>query len=300
MTSKKKTKLNAEKKIQHIFTKQEIAIKHKILKIKAYTPICKPLNGNIPGSSNSHLLKLWTFPYRYKSGKEIKETTATAYLIKGLRGTLRHRVMAQCKERGLEVCHTSEKATDKKGNSLLPEGFHLLGSCIDNGECIIHSIFGSMRHKSKIRVSALPIANISHKTFKTDYKVQNVQIATEKRVNLSYDGKSIQDFGERYFAGDFEFEIDVTECNPSELGLLVESVMYLQKLGRGYNSGYAEIIVKSFGLVERSIRRTPKWLTTNEFTIEEKVIEDPIPKEVVHALEEWQNFLEKATMEAPM
>lgn len=283
-----KSKKTNQKKVRN----PQISIRRKILKVKAYTPICKPLNGNIPGSSNSYLLKLWTFPYQYKSGKEIKETTATAYLIKGLRGTIRHRVMAQCKERGLEVCHTSDKETDKKGNSLLPDGFHLLGSCVENGECIVHSIFGSMRHRSKIRVSSLPIANISHKTFETDYKVQNVQIATENRVNLSYEGKSIQDFGERYFAGDFEFEIDVTECDPSELGLLIESVMYLQKLGRGYNSGYAEIIVKSMTLVDRSIRRQPKWLTTNEFVIEEQVTEKRLPKKVIHALEEWQNFLE--------
>lgn len=125
-----------------------------------------------------------------------------------------------------------------------------------------------------------------------------MRISTENRVNLGYDGKSIQDFGERYFTGDFEFEIDVTECNPSELGLIVEAVIYLQKLGRGYNSGYAEIIVKSFGLVDRSISRTPKWLTTNEFTIEEKVIEEPIPREVIQALEEWQKFLEKVSIES--
>ncbi len=74
--------------------------------------------------------------------------------------------------------------------------------------------------------------------------------------------------------------------------------MYLQKLGRGYNSGYAEIIVKSFGLVKRGISRKPKWLTTNEFTIEENVIEEPIPKEVVHALEEWKKFLDKVSIES--
>ncbi len=298
MKSKSKSKSNAEKKVQHIFTQQEISIQRKILKVKAYTPICKPLNGNVSGSSISHLLKLWNFPYQYKDKKQIKEATATAYLIKGLRGTIRHRVMAQCNERGLEVCHTSDKETDKKGNRFLPEGFHLIGNCVENGECIVHSIFGSRGHRSKIRVSSLPIAYITQKTYKTDYKIQNVRISTENRVNLSYDGKSIQDFGERYFTGDFEFEIDVTECNPSELGLLVEAVMYLQKLGRGYNSGYAEIIVKSFGLVARSISRKPKWLTTNEFTIEEEVIEEPIPKEVIQALEEWQIFLEKATMDS--
>ena len=74
--------------------------------------------------------------------------------------------------------------------------------------------------------------------------------------------------------------------------------MYLQKLGGGYNSGYAEIIVKNFELVERSVSRKPKWLTTNEFAIEEEVIEEPIPKEVTHALEKWQRFLAEPTVDS--
>lgn len=284
-----------KKQIQKKVKKQQISIKREILKVKAYTPICKPLNGTLPGTSNSHLLKLWTFPYRYKNGKEVKETTATAYHIKGLRGAIRHRVMAQCKERGLEVCHSSEKEADKEGNSFLPDGFHLAGSCTENGECIVHSIFGSRGHRSKIRVSSIPIANISHKTYESDYKIQNVQIATENRVNLSYEGKSIQNFGERYFAGEFEFEVDVTECTPSELGLLIETITYLQKLGRGYNAGYAEIVTKSLNLVERTVTRRPKWVNNTEFIIEELIKEDSQPKKVVHALEEWYQFLENAS-----
>jgi hypothetical protein len=278
-------------KLLNKLREQQISIQRKILRVTVYTPICKPLNGSLPGSSNSHLLKLWTFPYQYKNGKEVKETTATAYLPKGIRGAIRHQAMTRCKIRGLEVCHTSDKEKDKKGNSLLPEGFHLLGSCIDNGECIIHSIFGSKGHRSKIRVTVIPIANISHKTYQTEYKIQNVQIATEKRVCLSFDGKSIQDFGERYFSGEFQFEIDATECSPLELGLVIESVMYLNKLGRGFNAGYAELEVKKLSLILKNISRCPKWVESNEFLIEEKVIENALPEEVTQALLEWQNYL---------
>ncbi|MHA2139692.1 MAG: hypothetical protein ACW98G_17540 [Candidatus Hodarchaeales archaeon] len=35
-------------------------------------------------------------------------------------------------------------------------------------------------------------------------------------------GKSIQDFGERYFAGEFEFEIDVSNCTKEETGMIIE------------------------------------------------------------------------------
>ncbi|PWI48455.1 hypothetical protein CEE45_06900 [Candidatus Heimdallarchaeota archaeon B3_Heim] len=272
----------------------QIAIDSKILKVKVFTSICKPLNGAIPGSNQAHFLKLWTFPYKYKYGKEYKESSATAYFIKGLRGALRHQVMYHCKERGLEVCHTSDKETDRKGKSLLPNGFHLIGSCTESNECIVHAVFGSKRHTSKIRVSANPIANISQKTFQSKYKLQNVHIATEKRVALSYDGGAIQDFGERYFAGEFEFEIDVSKCSLAELGLLIESAMYMQKLGRGYNAGYAQLEVQSLTLVDRIMTRKPILGDNQEFKIEEQISETPLSQEFLNSIAEWTKYVKKS------
>jgi len=264
----------------------------KILKVRALTPISKPLNGSLPSSKTSHLLKLWTFDYEYKNGKEMKTSSATAYMIKGLRGSLRHQVMECCKKHGLEVCHTSDKKTDQKGNSLLPEGFHLQGACSPEKECLVHAVFGSKQHQGKIRVLAKPIANISHKTFQTKTQFQNVHISTENRVALTLDGRSIQDFGERYFSGEFEFEIDVTECTPEELGLLIEASMTMKKLGRGYNAGYGELIILKMRLVEIESCLKPKMEENNGFTIETQIVEKAIPEEFIEALKIWQEYLE--------
>ena len=271
--------------------KVQLEISKKILKVKAYTNICKPLNGSLQSSKTSHLLKLGTFDYQYKSGKEIKTSRATAYMIKGLRGGLRHQVMTNFNNRGIEVCHTSDKETDKQGNSFLPKGFHLQGSCLDKKECMVHSVFGSKRHKSKIRVSAAPIANISHQTYQTRMKVQNVHISTETRVALTFGGKSIQDFGERYFAGEFEFEIDVSKCTKEETGMIIEAVMYMQKLGRGYNAGYGEVEIVSIKLVKEKTIRKSEVSTGGEFMIEEKREEEAIPGEFSDALIAWKNYL---------
>ncbi|MHA1946156.1 MAG: RAMP superfamily CRISPR-associated protein [Candidatus Hodarchaeales archaeon] len=265
-------------------------IVRRILKVRAFTPICKPLNGSLPSSKTSHLLRLTTFDYKYKVGKEIKTGTANAYLIKGLRGAVRHQVMAHCKDLGLDICHTSDKETDKQGRIFLSEGFHLLGSCLDKNECIIHAVFGSKRHASKIRVSALPIANITHKTFRTDFKFQNVHIATEKRVTLAFDGKPIQDFGERYFSGEFEFEIDVSKCTDEETGMLVEAVMYMQKFGGGINTGYGELQILNLNLVKSTVIREPKITEKNDFTIEEHLREESIPAEFTDALTAWKEY----------
>jgi len=269
----------------------QVQISRKILKVKVYTPICKPLNGSLPSSKISHMLKLSPFNYQYTSGKETKTKTTTAYMIKGLRGVLRHQVMANCKEHGLEVCHTSDKETTRQGKSLISEGFHLAGSCLEKNECIVHAVFGSKGNKSKIRVSSLPIANISHKTFQTDFRFNNVHISTENRVALTYEGETIQDFSERYFSGEFEFEIDVSECTAEETGMIIEGVMYMYRLGRGHNTGYGELKIKKMKLVKMVTIREPKISGKEEFTIKEHVREEAIPGEFTEALTAWKKCL---------
>ncbi len=44
----------------------------KILKVYCYTPISKPLNGSLPRSNTSHLLRLYPVEYTYKNGKKKK------------------------------------------------------------------------------------------------------------------------------------------------------------------------------------------------------------------------------------
>ncbi|MHA2334204.1 MAG: RAMP superfamily CRISPR-associated protein [Candidatus Hodarchaeales archaeon] len=259
------------------------------VRVKTDSPV-KPLKGSLPRSNNSHLLKLYPVTYRYKNGKEHKEKTVNSYYIKGLRGSLRHAVMKACHDRGLEVCHSTDKKEDSSGNNLLPKGFHLLGSCFKNGgECIIHSIFGSKGNQSKISVFSYPIVSIPHKTFEIDVNVQNVHLSTENRLCKTFDGKSVQNFGERYFSGEFNFEIDVTRINKRELGLLINSIISIDKLGRGYNSGYGHLKIVSFQLIKREEKRMPEW-QEDKYIIRKEIKEESLKEEVQKAMKEWGGF----------
>ncbi|MFW9854178.1 MAG: hypothetical protein ACFFFG_03930 [Candidatus Thorarchaeota archaeon] len=147
---------------------------------------------------------------------------------------------------------TTDKEADKHGNVLLPEGLHLLGSCLaGEKECILHQIFGSKGIEGKISVYADPIASISHKTARLSESIQHVHIASENRINLTYDGKTTQDFKERYFSGYFNFEIDVTHCSPQQIGLVIEGAVAFDRLGRGFNTGYGRVEVKKLQLLKR-------------------------------------------------
>ena len=260
----------------------------KILKIYAFTPIAKPMNGSLPSSKITHFLKLNPTSYEYKNGKTTKTATAQTYLLKGLRGVVRHKIMDITQNVGMEVCHTTDKETDKHGNNLLPPGFHLLGSCQENGECIVHQLFGSKTNEGIIRFRADPIANIPEKSAILPEKVQRVHIATENRINLAYDKKSIQDFKERYFSGYFEFEIDVTKCTFPQIGLLIEAIMNLEQYGRGFNSGYGEIQIKKFQLLERHVNRSPLW-NAKSFEIQEEIHVTSLKQEVLDGLDAWKN-----------
>ncbi|MFX0094176.1 MAG: hypothetical protein ACFFBD_20730, partial [Candidatus Hodarchaeota archaeon] len=107
-------------------------------------------------------------------------------------------------------------------------------------------------------------------------------MANEHRVSLSFDGKSIQDFGEKYFSGHFTFEINVSRCTAEQLGLLIQSVLRIEKLGRGYNAGYGRIEVKAIQLVDRQITRSLVWNDT-KFQVVKQVTEDPLEQEVREA-----------------
>ena len=265
-----------------------------ILKVQAFTPISKPLNGSLPRSNNSHFLRLYPISYKYTSGKEEKETTVETYYIKGLKGSIRHKVMEICKNNGLEVCHTTDKEVDKSGNKLLPEGFHLLGACEQSGSCIIYQMFGSKGKPGLISVYADQIGSIEQKTAELTISVQDVHIATENRHCATFDGKIAQDFGERYFSGYFSFEIDVTNCELQHIGLLIESIINLDKLGRGYNAGYGHVKVMSLQFIKRILKKSLLW-QENIFVVQE-IKEDIILKdEVASAMNEWKTYVEEYT-----
>jgi hypothetical protein len=262
----------------------------KILKVFVSCNIAKPLNGAVPRSNTAHLLRLVPVSYTYKSGKQEKKATVQTYHIKGLRGALRHAVMEICHAAGLEVCHTTDKEATKDGQSLLPAGFHLLGDCSENSNrCVVHELFGSMNHESRIMVYSDPIGSIPHKTSVTN-GIQNVHIATENRICKTFDGKVAQDFGERYFSGSFTFEIDLTHCTPLQQGLIIQATMALKRLGGGYNAGYGHLTVHQFQYLKRTMKRVPIW-TEDTFKVNEEVTEESLKDEPLVALQAWQDYL---------
>ncbi|MFX0172506.1 MAG: hypothetical protein ACFE9L_11345 [Candidatus Hodarchaeota archaeon] len=262
-----------------------------ILKMFCYTPVAKPLNGSLPQSNASHMLRLASLPYTYSGNgkKEVKESFTVPYLLKGMKGVIRQKIAFLCAEAGLEVCHSTDKEADKHGNKLLPEGFHLLGSCVGNGECILHQIFGSKGNEGIISVYADPIASISHKTADIPQRIQNVHIASENRINLTYEGKTVQDFKERYFSGYFNFEIDVTHCSPEQIGLIIDGAMHFDRLGRGFNSGYGHVIVNEIKLLKRTVTLSPVLGKNGSFKIEKKITEESQEKLFQNSFEAWKN-----------
>ncbi|MFX1250171.1 MAG: RAMP superfamily CRISPR-associated protein [Promethearchaeota archaeon] len=281
-----------------------------VLKVFCSTPIAKPLNGSL--QKGSHMLKLAPVSYSYgKQKSNLQSKTADTYYIKGIRGALRHKVMALCYQAGVEVCHTMElrPPKDKKnsnndsnqnGNGSpalrdeIPEGFHALGECAHNGgSCIVHQVFGSMRQESVIRVSTAPITSISEKTAVLPGDVQRVHIATEHRHAAAFDGTPMQDFTERYFSGDFAFEIDVTLCSPEQLGLLIKAAYKINRLGRGYNAGYAQVKVHRLQLVRREVKDRLIWDDQDQvYVVKEEAVETVLKEEVPQALTAWQQYVE--------
>lgn len=226
--------------------------------------------------------------YKYNYGKTLAKTDS--YLIKGIRGAVRHRVMAVCKERGINVCHTSDKIEDKHGKKFIQYGFHPAGSCIDTKECLVHKIFGSLRHKGKITVFCKPVV-----TFPKERSaavpvedVQVVRVATENRIVQGYDGRSIQDFQERYISGRIIFEIKVSQCRPEEVGLLFHALIGLKRVGGGYNSGYGHVNVEKIAYVERTIVKTPKYSKKEKaFVMETATKEKSLEQELRRSMTAW-------------
>ena len=272
-----------------------------ILKVTVYVPVAKTINGSISQGNMSYMMELHPIPYNYgATGKEKKIARAKAYRIKGLRGGLRHKVMQMCLEAGLEVCHSSSKTEDKHGNSLLPAGFHAQGTCLElDQECIVHHIFGDIRQTSKIIVNAPPLVHPKHDTAEFTIPVQKVRFGVENCTAMTYDGKSIQNFKHHYFSGQFYFEIDVTASESDQLGLLLEAVTHLEKIGGGYNSGYGHISQLKFTLLFRFKTKKRTW-DGDGYVIRTEQQEEVIQDKMDAAFVAWQQCLQnKSALAVP-
>ncbi|MHA2033272.1 MAG: hypothetical protein ACW99Q_28205 [Candidatus Kariarchaeaceae archaeon] len=260
-----------------------------ILKVNCYTTIAKPLNGSLPRSNGSNFLKLFPINYEYKDKGKTKEGSAILYHLKGIRGAVRHVLSQILREYKLEICHTTDKTETRDGRNILPDGFHPLGSC--NNTCLISQIFGLKSQEGLVSFFSLPIGYAKQNSADQS-EFQRVHIATENRLNKTHDGISVQDFKETYFSGYFSFEIDVTDLNEIQRGLLYQAVMELERLGRGYNSGYGHIDVQSLQIVKRSIHKYPE-ITDNTISIKSQTIEEALNNEIFQCLNNFEEYVAK-------
>lgn len=285
-SNKKKSKLSTNESCKanndYVLTN-----KKQLLIVTFYASLLKTLNGSIPGSKISPLLKLYTHSGKYNGkGDKLKEEKVSSYFIKGIRGSIRHIAMTLCKERGIQVCDTHDRP-DKLQS---PDNFHLSASCRFNGSkgCIILSIFGAKGIQGKISFYHNPVASYNYDS-KFEINLQKVHIATDKRVCFNSENEPIQDFGERFVSGFITFEIDVSKLNNEELGLIIEATKRFERLGRGYNSGSGHIEIKKFKLVNRTIEYDQSW--ENDTWVNKKNITDiSLKDEVLQAIKGWNNY----------
>lgn len=194
----------------------------KRLRIRMETPLASPANGpHKSGGKINNLLVL--------NGKGNDKR----YLVKGFRGLICHSMMALAKQRGIEVCHSSQKTESQEGESFLPEGFHANGDCYPEQECIKHRLMGSIKKPSILKFE--PVIIVYKKASGKQDGAHKVQIATNNHNVLVYKTKkAIQDYGEKFFSGEFELVIELLEkLSKEELHFLIEAILYSPELGLG-------------------------------------------------------------------
>ncbi len=255
---------------------QNVTRKFKRLVIKAKTPIAKPCNGSVNNSKINSLLVVSNGGENGEKGKR--------YLVKGLRGVLNNSMMALAKQRGIEVCHSSNKVETQSGESLLPTAFHPNGACFPEDECIRHRLMGSIKKQSILRFE--PVIIVSENVKEEVEDAEKMHVATENRVALVEGSKkSIQDFGERYVAGKFTIKIELRkELTKEELGFLLKSILFMSEIGFGgaVNNGAGKLVLKEIVLQEVERSRT---IRKGKVIEEEKVRN--LWKQMEEALEAW-------------
>ncbi len=248
----------------------------KRIKITVRTSIAKPGNGQMARGNMKNLLLV----YNPNGGKEGKR-----YLVKGLRGVLNHAMMELAKQREIEVCHISDKKTTQKGEPLLPEGYHLNGSCYPEEECIRHKLMGSLKKQSVVRFNPVIITSDNIKEEIND--AQKVHLSTEIRNALMKDSKrSTQDFRERFIAGEFNLEIELLkELDQELLGFLLKSILYMPEIrwGASANNGAGKI-----DLLEVNLQEVTRTRTVKKGKVIEKESEQNLWKEMDEVLKAWK------------
>ncbi|MFX0095621.1 MAG: hypothetical protein ACFFBD_28040 [Candidatus Hodarchaeota archaeon] len=85
----------------------------------------------------------------------------------------------------------------------------------------------------------------------------------------------------------FIFEIDVTRLTEVERGLILNALLNIERLGRGYNAGYGLVQIRNVQLPKREIKRSLE----ESFDVKEEIREESLKKEIKSAMEAWDQYL---------
>jgi len=188
----------------------------------------------------------------------LKEEKGVSRVVKGVRGAIRHSIMNILHKKNIEYCSPTMKTEFAgSGKPTLLEHEHLMGKC-DDTPCPIRQLFGILGEESKIRVWSDVLIQ-TDKSFEKIIKQNGlsfVYVSTENRHASRRDKKTLQDFSEQYFSGEFHFHIEFTKELPSWLlGLLVEGILSMTNLGKGGNSGYGRLEIKDIAFERITFER---------------------------------------------
>ena len=191
----------------------------------------------------------------------LKDDIGISRVVKGMRGALRHNIMNILHQKDISYCIPTSKERFQKSEELTYlNGEHLMGKCGEN-PCPIRQLFGILGEESPIKIWSDVIVQAKDKVAITNILPQKglafVHTSTEIRHASRRDKKTLQDFTEQYFSGEFQFYIEYTKDLPKWLiGLLVEGIFNLTNIGRGSNSGYGRLSIKEMTFEQVSLERT--------------------------------------------
>jgi CRISPR/Cas system CSM-associated protein Csm3 (group 7 of RAMP superfamily) len=321
---------SGDKKVpnQHYFDIIDEDTPELFLLIEAYTHMSKTLNG--PVQKGCYLPKLHEVQIPYTGKKKAPKTKSVMVKqpkSSSFKGMFRHSASKVCRKANMEVCHSTGKLEDKEGNWLLPEGFHPLGWCVEkirkqvlnnktkaekeklqalmgsftniDQPCIMHRIFGSMHFKSRLEVEVKPIirsVDLPKSIAEKDKerllnRFQLAHFATEDRNVMTFEGNPVQNFLEEFFSGTIQFSVNVTQLTLEELGLVLNALRIMKRVGRGSTSGYGRFYVDSFELVQRK-EVLQEEFEENRVRFYYDTVDEPQTDLMQEALLQWQAYRE--------
>ena len=222
----------------------------------------------------------------------LKEGRGSSRVVKGVRGAIRHSDMRILYEKGIAYCSPTQKETFQgSGEPTLLNGEHLMGGCGEN-PCPIRQLFGILGEPSLIKVWSDVLVQTDKALNKIvpQKGVSFVHISTENRHQARRDGKTLQDFSEQYFSGEFRFYIEFSELPDWLLGLLLDGILNIRTLGGGVNSGYGRVEIKEVTFEQVSLERTLGSENNGSITIVEEEKTENLNHKLSECLDAWKNY----------